>query len=172
MPNFETSIETTLAYDLLKNIQIGEVCPYQVLQEKIGKNPQKEGYGHVMSARKRAERELECVFEAVHNLGITKLKPRGVINKGVKDLKHIRKSVHNGTRRQSTLVPVEAHGELNSEERHRFHVNLSHFGILGAVMKPSVRKKIGDMVEKYNKVLDPKETISLFSSPRIGKKSV
>lgn len=158
----EIAVETTMAYQELKKLKPGEMCPYSTLAAVIDKNPQTDGRGYVRTARGMVERELQCVLVAISNEGIKRLAPREVINHGGKDLKHIRKSVARGTRRQITIVPVEQAKELSNEERIKFNLQLSQFGILRQVMKPATAKKIEAAVIESSKALPADATIRLF----------
>lgn len=158
-----TSIETTLAYEKLKVIKEGEVCAYDTLRTAIGKNPQGDGYSFIASARRRVEREQECVLEAVDNVGIKRLPPREVINRGAKDLVQIRRGVREGMRRQTTVVPVESL-LLSNEDKIQFHTQLSHFGVLAQMTKPGTAKKIAAAVEQSQRILPAAETLALFKN--------
>jgi hypothetical protein len=161
----EVSIETTMAYQELKKLQVGEICSYETLRGVIDKDPQAEGYPYVKSARRMVERELQCVLEAVINQGIRRLPPRDVVNRGGRDLRHVRKSIGRGMRRQVTIVPIEQNGELNNEERVKFHTQLSQFGILRHVMKPAATNAIEQKVAEASRSIPAKETLKLFAAP-------
>lgn len=157
-----TAIETTLAATELRKLEVGDLCPYTRLREVIGKDPQQEGYAFVASARRKIERELECVLEAIPNVGIKRLASREVLNRGGKDLRHIRVTTRRAMKRQTTLVPVERSNGLSNEEKLAFHTNLSMLGILHHVGKPSSRKKISAAVDTACKTLPVTETLRLF----------
>lgn len=160
---FEESVETQLAYIELKQLKEGEVCSYETLKQAIGADPQSGGYGYVMSARKRVEKENECVLQAETNVGIRRLTAREVINRGGKDLSHIRRSTKSGLRRQITITPVERMADLNNEERIQFHTQLSHMGILAHIMRPKATKLIEEKVTVQNGRLDAGKVLELFS---------
>ena len=157
------TIETQLAAQRLRKLQPGETCAYEELRAAIGIDPQEgKGYGYVSSARSIVERELECVFECVPNVGVKRLLPREVINRGGRDLKHVRKSVRHGLRRQTTIVPLSA--DLPPEERTRVQLNMSYFGMLDAVTRPSNRKVIEAKIQDAARVLPPAETLEFFTN--------
>lgn len=158
----EIAIETTLVIELLKDLAIGEVCGYDRIRAVIDKDPQGDGYPFVMSARRRIEKQNDCVMEAVPNVGIKRLPPREVINRGARDLGRIRRGITRGMRRQTTLVPIEATG-LDAPDRQAFLANLSHFGLLGIVMRPRVRREIGEAVARAGRALDAGSTLALFA---------
>ena len=158
------SIETSLAYQRLKQLKEDEVCPYDELRTIIGKNPQGDGYPYVVSARRKVERELECVLLPIKGVGIKRLPPRDVINKGAKDLKGIRRSVNQGLRRQTTIVPVEEQ-RLSNDEKIQFHGQLAAFGALNAITKPSAIKKITEATTGAARTLPATDTLNLFVKP-------
>lgn len=159
----ETSVETKLAIVELKKLQEGEVCSYEALRAAIGKDPQGDGYVFVKSARRKVEKENDCVLEAVPNVGIQRLKPREVVNRGARDLAHTRRSVRGALRRQITLTPVEKVGELTNEDRIQYHAQLSHLGMLSHALKPKVAKRIEERVSSSNSRLEVGGVLELMA---------
>lgn len=157
------SIEAAAAYEELRKLAVGEICPYSTLAAAICRNPQRDGYGYVLTARRRIEHDFDCVLEAVANVGIKRLPPRETINRGVRDLRHIRRSIKRGRRRQTTLVPVENHGGLTSEERGRYLVNLSHLGVLEYVTRPQQRRALEAAVNSKAGPIPIGDTLSMFT---------
>ncbi len=166
---FQTAIETSLTAEMLKDLPIGSVAGYDEIRKLIDRDPQGDGYSFVMSARRRIERQCECVFEAVPNVGIKKLPPREVINKGSRDLVHIRRGIDTGMRRQITLAPIEANAGLSEPERQAYLGNLSHFGLLKIVTRPRVNRLISNGVKTAGHVLDSEATLALFARKRTPK---
>lgn len=167
----EKTIETTLAYQELKKLQPGEVCSYETLRAVIDKDPQRTGYTFIFSARRMVEREVECVLEAVPNVGIKRLPPREVINRGGRDLKGVRRRIHSGLRRQSTVVPIEQQGDLTLEERQKFNVQLSQFGILQAVAGRKAVNRIGAAVARSSQPIESKDALRLLVESRNARVS-
>lgn len=158
----QQTIETQLAAQRLRELKAGEVCAYEDIHSLIGVDPQDgKGYGYVSSARAIVERELSCVFECVPNVGIKRLVPREVVNRGTRDLKHVRRSVRSGLRRQTTLVPFTA--EMSPEERSKAHLNMSHFGMLEMATRPAAQKRIEQRVTEAARTLPPAEMMDLFA---------
>lgn len=155
------SIETTLAAEELKKLQPGDVCAYAVLEAVIGCDPQGKGYQYVASARRKVEKELDCVLDVERGVGIKRLMPREVVNRGGKDIAHIRRSSRRGLRRQTTLVPVESES-MSNEERIKFHGNLSMLGILHHMTKPTTRKSVEAASHAANRVLNTGDILQLF----------
>ena len=160
----ERSIEAMLAAQLLRDLTEGATCSYEALREKIGKDPQGDGYGYVMTARRMIERENQCVFEVVPNEGIKRLPPRGVLNRGAKDIEHMKRSTSHAMRRQSTLVPIEKQQEMTPEERSRFLTQLSHLGILRHIMRPKAVKQLDAAVVARNDALPSADVLRLFAA--------
>jgi hypothetical protein len=161
----DTAIESLLAFDLLTSTltEVDKTCRYELLRDAIGVDPQRgPGYGYVTTARARFERERDCVLEAVPNIGIRRLPSRDVINRGGRDLAHIRRSVKRGMRRMVTLVPVEQHGDLSNDERKVFHAHLSHLGVLGMMTRPTATKKIGAAAENARRSIPAEQALRLF----------
>ena len=159
----ERSIESILAAQLLRELKDGETCSYDSLKEKIGKDPQGDGYGFVMTARRAVEREGQCVFEAIANEGIKRLAPREVLNRGASDIGHLKRSQRWAMNRQITLVPIEKQGTMQPEERSRFLTQLSHLGILGHLMKPKSVKRLEAACATKNEPLPTSEILRLFA---------
>ena len=159
---FDTAIETIMAREELRKLQPGDICEYQTLRAAMSMDPQGEGYGFVTTARKQVERENQCVLEAIPNVGIKRLVPREVINKGGRDIEHVRRSIKHGMRRQITIVPVESVGQLSNEERIKFHGQLAQIGVLAQFVKPSSRKRIEAAARENQQRLSPREILALF----------
>ncbi len=159
----DTAIETTMAYAELKKLRPGETCAYEALRAVMGCDPQGDGYGYVSTARKRVERELECVLEAVPNIGIKRLVAKEVVHKGSRDLAHVRRSVRAGLRRQVTLVPIEG-THLSEEERKRFHLQMACMGALKLATAPRTVKRIAEAVNTQQ--ISAAETLRLAAAPR------
>lgn len=157
----EQSIETILAEQELRKLKEGDLLDYGTLGALIGKDPQRGGYHHVKAARRKVEKELGCVFEASPNIGIKRLIPREVLNRGGRDIKHVRMSIKSGFRRQTTLVPVEEQ-KLTNDERVKFHAQLSAFGVLAHMTRPSAIKKIEAAATTAARTIPAKETLALF----------
>ena len=160
----ETAVETKMAYIELKKLGVGEVCSYEQLKKAIDCDPQGDGYGYVKSARERLERELECVFEAIPNEGIKRSTAREVINRGGRDIAHIRRSVNRGFRRQSTLVPIADSEDLTQEERTKFFAQVSLLGAMRLATKP----RVVDQLEKavVSASMPAREVLQLAAAPR------
>ena len=167
---FEKSIETVLAADLLRKLAVGETCPYENLTQAMGKHAQRDGRSYVMAARKIAERENDCVFAAVDNVGILRLDPHGVVNLGGQYIEHGRRHFRRGMRHLTTLVPVEKQEALTPGERQVFLERLSHLGILTHMLKASSVKRLSEAVQKQPqpRLLPTGEILELF---RNGKRS-
>jgi hypothetical protein len=164
----DTAIESVLAFSEFEKVLLtdGDMIPYEALAAVIGKDPQNDGYGYVMTARRRFEREKDCVLQPVPNVGIKRLMNREVVNCGPRDLKHIRGSARRASRRLSTLVPIEKQQSLTKEEQRAFLTSFSQLGILSHMLKPSTTKKIAAATETAARVLPVSETLALFG----GKK--
>lgn len=155
------AIETTLAYEKLDELDEGGLCLYEVLAGAIGKDPQRDGYGYVKTARKMLLKDKSVVLEAIANIGIKRSVPAEVIRRGGKDLHGIRRGVRRAIRRQVTIVPVE-HTVLSNAERSQHHLQLSQLGILDHLMKPHAVRVIRDAVTIDDRVLPVSETLEFF----------
>lgn len=158
----DTSIEAVMAREELRKLLPGDICPYELLERAMSKDPQKEGYPYVSTARRQVERENQCVLEAIPNVGIKRLMPREVINRGGRDISHVKRSVRSGIRRQITVVPIESVGGLNNEERIKFHGQLAQLGVLSQFTKPTARKRIEAAVSQHAARISPAEVLALF----------
>lgn len=161
----DQSVETILALDCLeKNLLApGALCSYETLTAAINMNAQTDGYTYVKTARRQFERKHECVLEAIPNEGIRWLEPRQVINRGARDMKHVRVSTSHAWRRQTTLVPVERQKALTNEERIKFNQQLSVIGVLRHMTKPAQVKKIESASDQAQKALPVGDTLALFA---------
>ena len=106
--------------------------------------------------------ELRIVLEAVPNEGIKRLPPRAVLNRGAKDIDHLKRSTRHAMKRQSTLVPIEKQADMKPEERGRFLTQLSHLGILGHMLKARTVKQLEAAVAAKNEMLPTAEVLRLF----------
>jgi hypothetical protein len=162
----EQSIESILARQRLQKLKDGESVTYDELAVIIGKNPQTSGYGMVMTARRQVEREQACVLECITNVGLKRVVPREVVNRGGRDLKHIRRSTKRAMHRQATLADDQKQAEMNNEERKKYSEQFSQLGILAHMQKPAQRKKIAVATESAARALPPADALALFLKPK------
>jgi hypothetical protein len=167
----ERSVEAILAeQELLKHLQQeGNTCPYEALRAAIGKDPQGDGYPYVFSARRKIEREKDWVLDVDRTNGIKRLAPREVINRGAKDIKHVKGSLRRAFQRQSTLVPIEKQGRLDAAERTQFLLRLTHISLLRQMLRPSATKRIETAVMDQQKMLPSAEVLKLFTNGKAAK---
>lgn len=78
-PFGDPSVDTILAELALNEVlqKPGDICPYPLLKERLGKDPQRDAYSCIKTARGRFERAHHCVLEPIKNEGIKWLTPAG-----------------------------------------------------------------------------------------------
>lgn len=161
----EAAIESILVFGEFEKqlLQDGDICPYESLKGVIDKDPQGDGYGYVYTARKRFQREKECVLEVIPKVGIKRLNSRGTINWGVRGMKHVGRSARRVMGGLATLVPIEKQKALTKVEQNSFLTLFSQAGIINHMMKPSATKRIAAATESASRILPASETLALFS---------
>ena len=150
----DTAIETTMAYAELKKLQPGETCAYEALRAVMGCDPQGDGYGYVSTARKRVERELECVLEAVPNIGIKRLVAKDQVAALDRNQRHL---------------PAESGPDAAPNMRQVPAALVDYLGALKLATAPRTVKRIAEAVNIQQ--ISAAETLRLAAAPRQIKHS-
>lgn len=160
----DASVESILAEKVLDETltKPGAICPYSLLHERTGKNPQNGGYPYVATARRRFERKKGAVLDAVDNEGIKWLTPEEVaIARGERDAVHQRRHAKASLRRQKTTIGLE--GELSKEALTLRNTRLAQFGALAALSGSKAQRAIASATSQSQRVLSARDALKHFA---------
>jgi hypothetical protein len=161
-----SSLESSLAFQKFQETakSAGDICTYDVMGAAIGKDPRAEGYAAVMSARRRFERENDCVIVTIDGTGYKRLSPQEVVtDRGPRDIRGVRRKVRQSLRRQATVIPSFSGGSLPNEVKQQALAQMSILGALNQMTKPSARKKIAEAAVAAARIIPGKEALALFA---------
>lgn len=164
-PIKDASVESILSELVLGETlkQPGDTCPYSVLKERLGKNPQGTAYPFVMTARRRFERKHNCVLAAIPKEGIRWLTSEEVVvTKWDRDIGHTRRHSRNMFKRQKTTIGGEAEKALKPELLKRRNQNLAFAGVLTLMSKPKTERQIAEGADKSGRILAAVDALKYF----------
>ena len=165
----DPSVQTILAGLALTEclLKPGDICPYTLLSERLGKDPQREVYPAIVSARRRFEREHDqCVLDALPNEGIKWLTPEEIVMKRWdRDIGHARRHARSSLKRQKTTIGGDAEKSLTPELLKRRNQNLAVAGVLAHMSKPRTRRAISEQADKSGKILGAGDVLKHFTKP-------
>lgn len=160
----DASAESILAERALEETlkQPGDLCPYAVLREALGKDPrQKPAYGYVMTARRRFERRHGCVLDTIPKEGIKwRTGEEVIMSVAARDLGHIRRSTSSAMRRQRTTLVSDK--DLKPETMKRRNENIAKLGVLSHFTKAKTQQQIAEVADKSGRVLSAGDVLKHF----------
>ena len=160
-PAFRKTLETQEVYKRLTEAKPGDVVTYLELSEIVGKNIQKEGYGHLYSAVKMIRRNENKVFQAVENVGVKYCSYYEAFQAGKAGNRRIRNIIKMN--KEKMLCAEPGINEMSSQQRIEYYTELSHTGALECFVKPKTISTIEQKVMMTGKLITYEDTLDLFT---------
>ena len=159
----ELSVDVITLEKLLESVAPGEVIPYQVLCDAVGRDV-REGSRHILySARcrllKREPPESRMVFGAVSGVGLKRLDSVGCLSLGDQTIRHIKRASERG----AFKVACAVYDQLNTDDKIRFNAHLAQMGAINLMSKTSSVRRVQQAVATSAKSLANTEVLALFS---------
>lgn len=98
----ELSADIDAAASVLELLSVGDIATYGQFSKAIGRNILQSMYV-LNSARKRVEREQQCLFEAVRGVGLKRMAPEDTVKIGSQAVRKIRSSARRSLARIDTV---------------------------------------------------------------------
>lgn len=162
------TIPTAAAETILAEMELearlkkpGDVCGYQHLAEKLGKNPQQPpAYGYIRTARQRFEAKRKCVLDAVPGVGIKWREATEVITEVFeRDSSRTRRGIRQMWKRQQTAADDST---ITGEMRNKLNRNLAHAGVLEMFSRPATARQIEQATTDAQRALPPADVLEMF----------
>ncbi len=155
----ELSIDTTLLYDRLRKMEVGEIVNYDELSKIIHRDV-RSCRGLLATARRKALRDDEIVIDCVHGEGVKRLDDVGVVETLSTALRAIRKKSRKATNR---VVGIKNYDQLSGAVKIQHNTYLSLLGAISSFSQASNQKKLESKISQSQSKLSLQETINLFS---------
>lgn len=155
----QISIDTKTIQDRLSTCTIGEIIPYSILSELIGRDVQGPARSNLMSAMRRLVAEGK-VFGTVRGVGVKRLSDQEIVGLGTETINRVRRSA-NKTRNK--IAQVANFETLPEESKVSHNTSLSILSVLVHMTKPSTVKQLESKIEQVKIALPLARTLEALS---------
>ncbi|MGI0025836.1 MAG: hypothetical protein ACREA4_11940, partial [Nitrososphaera sp.] len=146
----ETSIETKLLYERLKQAQLGELIEYTELSKIAGRDVRGPVRYAMASARRLCERQDRMVFGVVRLVGLRRLDDVEIIGTQQTAIDHVRRTVRRSARRLSCVREFDS---LSPEDQTRHNSYQCINALLAHTTLPPQVRRLEQRVAEMGRTL-------------------
>ena len=161
---FAPSIEVKAVYERLQAAPVNEVVSYSELRDLINRNPQiGRGYSIVKTAREKALREKQMVFEIVPNIGLKHLCAPDIVDTSSAPRDRIRRIARKAFAKLTSINGNFA--SLTREQQLRHNLNVSVYGAVAHITHGTQVRRLEASIK--DTALPVQKTLDAFRDEKI-----
>lgn len=158
-PLFIVSIDVKTCYERLVKTSIGDLVSYSELESLLGRTVREKGAWILSSARRRAFVQDNMVFAVIPKQGVKRLSDAEIVDSSNDALVRVHKASLRAARRLGAVRDFES---LSSQQKIKYNLQASAFGLLAHLTKESQLKKLESKVQAATKSLPLQRTLDAF----------